>query len=80
MGKRKLKGGFPDENYDKGGIGIKDVPENIIGLINYTIGSITSSVNVLNNIMNLPNDMGTAFSETNPPTPDTVNEMDLPKI
>ena len=78
MGRKNKKGGqFPDPNYNDGGTGITDLPEDIIGVVNYTIGSIVSGVDVMTGLINLPGDMGTAFSETNAPNPDNVQ---IPKL
>lgn len=72
---KKQKGGidFPDPNYDKGGTGILDLPENIFGTINYTIGSMISGIDAITTVINLPSDMGTAFSAKNAPNPDNVH-------
>lgn len=72
---KKHKGGmkFPDYNYNDGGTGITDLPDNILGTVNYTIGSVISGIDAINSIMNIRSDMGTAFSEKNAPNPNDVD-------
>lgn len=72
---KKQKGGmnFPDYNYNDGGTGISDLPDNILGTVNYTIASVISGVDAVNSIMNINKDMGVAFSAKNAPNPDNVD-------
>lgn len=71
--KKKMKGG--QIRYDAGGPGgsIKTLAENIIGTIVYTINSLTNSVGVVKDLIELPADMGTAFSAKNAPNPNDVD-------
>jgi len=71
--KGKLKGG--DISYDAGGTGgsIGTLAENIVGTIIYTINSVINSVGVVTDLIELPSDMGTAFSAKNAPNPNNID-------
>ena len=69
---KKMSGGAID--YDAGGPGggIGDLAEDIVGTIIYTINSLTNSIGVVTDLIELPADMGTAFSAKNAPNPNDV--------
>jgi hypothetical protein len=71
---KKMKGG-QDEliPWDYGGTGITDLPADIIGVIVSTINTIINAVAVVDNIVGLPANMGTAFSSPTEPNPDDVD-------
>ena len=75
--KKKLqKGGMEDAiSWNSGGPGgsLGTLADDIIGTIIYTINSVVNAVGVVEDIIELPADMGTAFTETNAPNPDNVN-------
>ena len=72
---KKMKGGADDEliPWDYGGTGITDLPADIIGVIVHTINTIVNAVDVVDQIVGLPADMGTAFSSPTEPSPDDVD-------
>ena len=74
-GKGKMRGGYEGIKYDAGGPGgnLGDLAEDIVGTIVYTINSITNSIGVVTDLIELPADMGTAFSAKNAPNPNDVN-------
>lgn len=72
--KSKLKGGKAEAiSWDHGGTGITDLPADIIGVIVHTINTIVNAVAVVDQIVGLPANMGTAFSSPNEPNPDDVD-------
>ena len=71
---KKMKGGKDEAiPWDYGGMGIGDLPADIIGVIVHTINTIVNAVAVMDNIISLPGDMGTAFSSPTEPNPDNVD-------
>ena len=74
---KKQDGGYI--NWDKGGtsgrVGV--FVDDIIGLVVHTINTMTDSIDVMQSMINLPNDMGTAFTEKAAPTPDQVNAVKI---
>jgi len=72
---KKIRGGGKDEAipWDYGGTGITDLPADIIGVIVHTINTIINAVAVVDQIVGLPANMGTAFSSPNEPNPDDVD-------
>ena len=75
MCKNKKMSGGQDEAipWDYGGTGITDLPADIIGVIVHTINTIVNAVAVVDNIVSLPANMGTAFSSPTEPSPDDVD-------
>jgi len=72
---KKQKGGMEDAiSWNKGGPGgsLVTLGEDIIGTIVYTINSVINATGVVADLIELPSDMGTAFTETNAPNPDNV--------
>lgn len=73
-GRRRMKGGQDEAlQWDYGGTGITDLPADIIGVIVHTINTIVNAVMVVDNIVELPANMGTAFSSPTEPNPDDVD-------
>jgi len=71
---KKMSGGKEEAiPWDYGGTGIEDLPADIIGVIVHTINTIVNAVAVVDNIVSLPANMGTAFSSPNEPNPDDVD-------
>ena len=71
---KKLNGGQAETiQWDYGGTAISDLPADIIGVIVHTINTIINAVAVVDNIVGLPANMGTAFSSPNEPNPDDVD-------
>ena len=75
VGRSKKMSGGKDEAiaWDYGGTGITDLPADIIGVIVHTINTIINAVAVVDNIVGLPANMGTAFSSPTEPNPDQVD-------
>lgn len=72
--KHEKKGGATAKiPWDYGGTQIQDLPSDIIGVIVHTINTVVGSVDVVTNIVDLPSNMGTAFSEPNAPNPDNIS-------
>lgn len=72
--RKKLNGGDAEViPWDYGGTGITDLPSDIIGVIVHTINTIINAVAVVDNIVGLPANMGTAFSSPTEPNPDDVD-------
>jgi len=46
--------------------------DDIIGLVIHSINTFTDSIAVMNTVIDLPGDMGTAFSEKGAPQPNEV--------
>jgi hypothetical protein len=75
---KKMSGGKEEAiPWDYGGTGITDLPADIIGVIVHTINTIVNAVTVVDNIVGLPANMGTAFSSPNEPNPDDVDVSGL---
>ena len=73
-GRRRMKGGKEEAiQWDYGGTGITDLPADIIGVIIHTINTIINAVNVVDQVVGLPANMGTAFSSPTEPSPDDVD-------
>lgn len=72
---KKMKGGATDEliPWDYGGTGITDLPDDIIGVIVHTINTIINAADAVLDIIELPGDVGTAFSSPTEPNPDDVD-------
>ena len=71
---KKMKGGQDEAmQWDYGGTSITDLPADIIGVIIHTINTIINAVGVVDDIVGLPADMGTAFSSPTEPSPDDVD-------
>jgi hypothetical protein len=71
---KKMKGGKEEAiQWDYGGTSITDLPADIIGVIVHTINTIVNAVDVVDQIVGLPADMGTAFSSPTEPSPDDVD-------
>ena len=71
---KKIKGGQAEAiPWDYGGTSITDLPADIIGVIVHTINTIVNAVDVVDQIVGLPADMGTAFSSPTEPSPDDVD-------
>jgi hypothetical protein len=71
---KKLNGGQSEAiPWDSGGIGIEDLPADIIGVIIHTINTIINATAVVDQLIGLPANMGTAFSSPTEPTPDDVD-------
>ena len=70
--KYEKKGGSAKITWNYGGTEIQDLPSDIIGVIVHTINTVIGSVDVVTNIVELPSNMGTAFSEPNAPNPDNI--------
>lgn len=72
---KKQKGGFEGISYNAGGPSgsLTDLAEDIAGTIIYTINSVINSIGVTTDLISLPSDMGTAFTEKNAPNPDQVD-------
>ncbi len=69
-----MKGGQDEAiQWDHGGTSIGDLPSDIIGVIIHTINTIINAVGVVDNIVGLPANMGTAFSSPTEPSPDDVD-------
>jgi hypothetical protein len=76
--RKKFKGGQAEAiPWDYGGTAIEDLPADIIGVIVHTINTIVNAVSVVDNIVGLPANMGTAFSSPNEPNPDDVDVSGL---
>lgn len=75
MKKTIIMRGGQDETipWDYGGTGIEDLPADIIGVIVHTINTILNAINVMEQVIGLPANMGTAFSSPTEPTPDQVD-------
>lgn len=73
--KHKKMSGGKDEviPWDYGGTGITDLPADIIGVIVHTINTIINAIAVVDQIVGLPANMGTAFSSPTEPNPDDVD-------
>jgi hypothetical protein len=75
---KKMSGGKEEAiSWDYGGTGITDLPADIIGVIVHTINTIVNAVAVVDQIVGLPANMGTAFSSPNEPNPDDVDVTGL---
>lgn len=71
---KKMSGGKEEAiAWDYGGTGITDLPADIIGVIVHTINTIVNAVAVVDQIVGLPANMGTAFSSPTEPNPDDVD-------
>jgi hypothetical protein len=71
---KKMSGGKEEAiPWDYGGTAIEDLPADIIGVIVHTINTIINAVAVVDQIVGLPANMGTAFSSPTEPNPDDVN-------
>ena len=71
---KKMSGGKEEAiAWDSGGTGITDLPADIIGVIVHTINTIVNAVAVVDQLVGLPANMGTAFSSPNEPSPDDVD-------
>ncbi len=71
---KKMTGGQDEAiPWDSGGTGITDLPADIIGVIVHTINTILNSINVMEQVIGLPANMGTAFSSPTEPSPDDVD-------
>lgn len=71
---KKMRGGKEEAiQWDYGGTSITDLPADIIGVIVHTINTIVNAVAVVDQLVGLPANMGTAFSSPNDPTPDDVD-------
>ena len=71
---KKMSGGKEEViEWDEGGTGIIDIPADIIGVIVHTINTIINTVAVVDNVIDLPANMGTAFSSPTEPNPDDVD-------
>lgn len=66
-------------NYNKGGTGgsLKTLGDDIAGLAIYSVAAMTSTIDLVGNVINLPNDMGTAFSSPNAPNPNNITIPNL---
>ena len=72
--RKKLNGGDAEAiTWNEGGTGITDLPADIIGVIVHTINTIINAIAVVDNIVGLPANMGTAFSSPTEPNPDDVD-------
>jgi hypothetical protein len=72
--RKKFKGGQAEAiPWDYGGTAIEDLPADIIGVIVHTINTIVNAVLVVDNLVGLPANMGTAFSSPNEPNPNDVD-------
>lgn len=73
---RKQKGGQSDAiNYTAGGTDgdIGTFVEDVIGIVLSTVNTVVNTVDVVVDVAELPGDMGTAFTEKNPPKPSDIN-------
>ena len=71
---KKMSGGKEEAiPWDYGGTGITDLPADIIGVIVHTINTIINAVAVVDQLVGLPANMGTAFSSPTEPSPDDVD-------
>ena len=71
---KKLNGGQSEAiPWDSGGTGISDLPADIIGVIVHTINTIINATAVVDQLVGLPANMGTAFSSPTEPSPDDVD-------
>jgi hypothetical protein len=71
---KKLNGGQSEViPWDSGGTGIEDLPADIIGVIVHTINTIINATAVVDQLIGLPANMGTAFSSPTEPSPDDVD-------
>ena len=71
---KKLKGGESEAiPWDSGGTGVTDLPNDIIGVIVHTINTIINAKGVVDQLVGLPANMGTAFSSPTEPSPDDVD-------
>jgi len=71
---KKMSGGKEESiPWDHGGTGIADLPADIIGVIVHTINTIINAVAVVDQLVGLPANMGTAFSSPTEPNPDDVD-------
>jgi len=71
---KKLSGGKAEViPWEYGGTNIEDLPADIIGVIVHTINTIVNAVAVVDNVVELPANMGTAFSSPTEPSPDDVD-------
>ena len=71
---KKMSGGKEEAiPWDYGGTNLEDLPADIIGVIVHTINTIVNAVAVVDNIVGLPANMGTAFASPTEPSPDDVD-------
>ncbi len=71
---KKMSGGKEEAiPWDYGGTRITDLPADIIGVIVHTINTIVNAIAVVDQIVALPANMGTAFSSPTEPNPDQVD-------
>ena len=71
---KKLNGGQSEASpWDSGGTGVTDLPNDIIGVIVHTINTIINAKGVVDQLVGLPANMGTAFSSPTEPSPDDVD-------
>ena len=71
---KKLNGGQSEAiPWNYGGPGITDLPSDIIGVIVHTINTMINTKTVVDQLVGLPANMGTAFSSKAEPSPDSVN-------
>jgi len=76
--RKKFKGGQAEAiPWDYGGTAIEDLPADIIGVIVHTINTIVNAIAVVDQLVGLPANMGTAFSSENEPNP---NDVDVSKM
>lgn len=72
--RKKFKGGQAEAiPWDYGGTAITDLPADIIGVIVHTINTIVNAIAVVDQLVGLPANMGTAFSSPNEPNPNDVD-------
>jgi hypothetical protein len=72
--RKKLKGGRAELiPWEYGGTRITDLPADIIGVIVHTINTIVNAVLVVDNVSELPANMGTAFSSPTEPNPNDID-------
>lgn len=71
---KKLNGGQPEAiPWDYGGTGVTDLPSDIIGVIIHTINTMINTKAVVDQLVGLPANMGTAFSSPTEPSPNDVD-------
>ena len=71
---KKMSGGKDEAiPWDSGGTDITDLPADIIGVIVHTINTIVNAIAVVDQLVGLPANMGTAFSSPTEPNPDDVD-------
>ena len=71
---KKMSGGKEEAiPWDSGGTGVTDLPNDIIGVIVHTINTIINAKGVVDQLVGLPANMGTAFSSPTEPSPDDVD-------